>query len=230
MDCSLPGYSLHGISQAKILEWVAIFFSNAWKWKAKVKSLSCARRLATPWNATYQALPFMGFSRQEYWSRVPLPSTCIQIHTYEISTVEALGNWLHSSTSFFFFCFTTGLFRAFYILVSTWNIKQGSAICNYFLNRWIHPALFSESVSRECDSQVDTFTSVYEWESGEEKSSSASQPWAEWESQSSLSLLICSMRVRIALTPWAFVSICPCIHVFIDYIVSHNYYIGGLRR
>ena len=58
----------------QILEWVAISFSNAWKWKVKVKSLSCAQLLATPWTAAYQAPPSMGFSRQEYWSGVPLPS------------------------------------------------------------------------------------------------------------------------------------------------------------
>ena len=63
-----------GILQARTLEWVAISFSNAWKWKVKVKSLSCVRVLATPWNAAYQAPPSMGFSRQEYWSGVPLPS------------------------------------------------------------------------------------------------------------------------------------------------------------
>ena len=58
---------------ARTLEWVAISFSNAWKWKVKVKPLSRVRLLATPWTAAYQALP-MGFSRQEYWSGVPLPS------------------------------------------------------------------------------------------------------------------------------------------------------------
>ena len=73
-DCSLPGFSVHGILQARTLEWVAISFSNAWKWKVKVKSLSHVRLLATPWTAAYQAPPSMGFSRQEYWSGVPLPS------------------------------------------------------------------------------------------------------------------------------------------------------------
>ena len=63
-----------GILQARTLEWVTISFSNAWKWKVKVKSLSCVRLLATPWTAAHQALPSMGFSRQEYWSGVPLPS------------------------------------------------------------------------------------------------------------------------------------------------------------
>ena len=56
-----------------VLEWVTISFSNAWKWKVKVKSLSHVRLLATPWTAAYQAPLSMGFSRQEYWSGVPLP-------------------------------------------------------------------------------------------------------------------------------------------------------------
>ena len=74
MDCSLPGFSIHGILQARTLEWVAISFSNAWKWKVKVKSLIRVWLLATPWTAAHQAPPSMGFSRQEYWSGVPLPS------------------------------------------------------------------------------------------------------------------------------------------------------------
>ena len=74
IDSSPPGSPVPGILQARTLEWVAISFSNAWKWKVKVKSLSCAQLLATPWTAAYQAPPSMGFSRQEYWSGVPLPS------------------------------------------------------------------------------------------------------------------------------------------------------------
>ena len=74
LDCSLPDFSVHGILQARTLEWVAISFSNAWKWKVKVKSLSRVWLLATPWTAAYQAPPSMGFSRQQYWSGVPLPS------------------------------------------------------------------------------------------------------------------------------------------------------------
>ena len=74
IDGSSPGSPVPGILQARTLEWVAISFSNAWKWKAKVKSLSRARLLATSWTAAYQAPPPMGFSRQEYWCGVPLPS------------------------------------------------------------------------------------------------------------------------------------------------------------
>ena len=73
-DRSPPGSPIPGILQARTLEWVAISFSNAWKWKVKVKSLSHVRLCATPWTAAYQAPLSMGFSRQEYWSGVPLPS------------------------------------------------------------------------------------------------------------------------------------------------------------
>ena len=74
IDTSLPGSPVPEILQARTLEWVAISFSNAWKWKVKVKSLSRARLLATPWTSAYQAPPSMGFSRQEYQSGLPLPS------------------------------------------------------------------------------------------------------------------------------------------------------------
>ena len=74
VDGSPPGSPVPRILQARTLEWVAISFSNAWKWKVKVKSLSHVRLLSTPWTAAYQAPPPMGFSRQEYCSGVPLPS------------------------------------------------------------------------------------------------------------------------------------------------------------
>ena len=74
IDGSPPGCAVPGILQARTLEWVAISFSNAWKWKVKVKSLSHFHLLATPWTAAYQAPLPMGFSRQEYWSGLPLPS------------------------------------------------------------------------------------------------------------------------------------------------------------
>ena len=73
-DSSPPGSPVPGILQARTLEWVAISFSNAWKWKVKVKSLSRVQLFATPWTADYQAPLSMGFSRKEYWSGVPSPS------------------------------------------------------------------------------------------------------------------------------------------------------------
>ena len=74
IDGSPPGSPVPGILQARTLEWVAISFSNVWKWKVKVKLLSSVQLLATPWTTAYQAPPSMGFSRQEYWSGVPLLS------------------------------------------------------------------------------------------------------------------------------------------------------------
>ena len=73
-DSSPPGSPVPGILQARTLEWVAVSFSNAGKWKVKLKSLNYVRLLVTPWTAAYQAPPPMGFSRQEYWSGLPLPS------------------------------------------------------------------------------------------------------------------------------------------------------------
>ena len=89
---SPSGSPVPGILQARTLEWVAISFSNAWRWKGKVKSLSRVWLLVTPWTAAHQAPPSTGFSRQEYWSGVPSPSplitwTCNYIlgHTDEFS-------------------------------------------------------------------------------------------------------------------------------------------------
>ena len=66
IDSSPPGSPIPGILQTRTLEWVAISFSSAWKWKVKVKLLSRVWLLVTPWTTAYQAPPPMGFSRQEY--------------------------------------------------------------------------------------------------------------------------------------------------------------------
>ena len=81
-DSSPPGSPIPGILQARALEWVAISFSNAWKWKVKVKSLCRVRLLVTPWTATHQAPPSIGFSRQQYWSGVTLPSLISQVRIH----------------------------------------------------------------------------------------------------------------------------------------------------
>ena len=72
IDGSPPGSPVPGILQARTLEWVAISFANAWKWKVKVKSIIHVRLFETPWTVAYQAPPSMGFSRQGCWSGVPL--------------------------------------------------------------------------------------------------------------------------------------------------------------
>ena len=76
IDSSPPGSPIPGILQARVLGWVAISFSSSWKWNVKVKSHSRVRLLETPWTAAHQAPLLKGFSRQENWSRLPLPSLC----------------------------------------------------------------------------------------------------------------------------------------------------------
>ena len=93
---SPPGSSVPGILQARVLEWVAISFFNAWKWKVKVKSLSRVRLFATPWTAAYQAPPSMVFSRQEYWSGVPSPSPTMEYYstTKKNKTMPFAPTWM----------------------------------------------------------------------------------------------------------------------------------------
>ena len=94
-DGSPPGIPVPGILQARTLEWVAISFSTAWKWKVKVKSLSRVWLLATPWTAAYQAPPSMGFSRQKYWSG--------------INHASGLNFTVSSLSPFLLFCFLFNL-------------------------------------------------------------------------------------------------------------------------
>ena len=104
---SPPGSSVPGILQARTLEWVAISFSNAWKWKLKVKSLNCVQLLGTPWTAAYQAPPSKGFPRQEYyhtsevrWRRQwhPLQYSCLENPMDGgawWAVVHGVAEWLH---------------------------------------------------------------------------------------------------------------------------------------
>ena len=78
IDGSPPGSPISGILKARTLEWVAISFSNAWKWKVKVKSLSCVQLFVTPWTAAHQVPPSMGFSRQEYLSHCNFRSLSLE--------------------------------------------------------------------------------------------------------------------------------------------------------
>ena len=113
IDSSPPGSPVPGILQARTLDWVAISFSNAWKWKGKGKSLRPVRLLATPWTAAYHSPPSMGFSRQEYWSVMPLPS---------LSAYYMLNLVLYIIT----------LHLQFYLLP-----HELSSLCNY-----VHPAFY----------------------------------------------------------------------------------------
>ena len=113
IDGSPPGSPVPGILQARTLEWVTISFSNAWKWKVKVKSLSRVRLFSTPWTAAYQAPPTMGFSRQKYWSGVPLPSPSMlserQRNRKLISSCYGMGKeegkcWMTANRYSFVYC------------------------------------------------------------------------------------------------------------------------------
>ena len=105
IDGSPPGSPVPGILQARTLEWIAISFSNAWKGKVKVKSLSCVRLLAIPWTAAHQAPMSMGFSRQEHWSgllssrsQIGLLSTKNGIPLFSSNTcIEILREHCHSA-------------------------------------------------------------------------------------------------------------------------------------
>ena len=87
-DSSPPGSPVPGILRARTLEWVVISFSNECKWKVKVKLLSRVQLLATPWTAAHQAPPSMGFSKQEYWSGEPLPSSTDASNTKGTSSAK----------------------------------------------------------------------------------------------------------------------------------------------
>ena len=113
IDGSPPGSTVPGILQARTLEWVAFSFSNAWKWKVKVKSFSHVWLAAIPWTAAYQAPPSMGFSRQEYWSGVPLPSPwkALFIYNYAYSKMR----WSKEATG-----------ACIVILIHPFHVREGS--------------------------------------------------------------------------------------------------------
>ena len=139
IDGSLLGSPIPGILQARTLEWVAISFSNAWKWKVKVKLLSRVRLLATPWTAAYQAPPSMGFSRQEYWSGVPLPSP--NLGTVWFNWLLCLGCHRWMSRSWL-----------------AWNLI-------WRIHFWAHLCCWPNSVPWGCRTEVPVSSLTVSWES-----------------------------------------------------------------
>ena len=131
IDGSPPGSPVPGILQARTLEWVAISFSNAWKWKVKVKSLSRVRPSATPWAAAYQAPLSMGFSRQEYWSGVPLPSP-IFLFRYQkfMSFSPSFCLYLYFPLSIFTLSFSLSFVLHYFVVAFdvTWNYWFDSSL------------------------------------------------------------------------------------------------------
>ena len=126
IDISPPGSPTPGILQARILERVAISFSNTWKWKVKVKSLSCVQLFTTPWTAAHQAPPSMGFSRQEYWSGVPLPSRC-------------LVKWNESGSIMFNSLWSHGLYSSWNSPGQNTGVGSLSLLQGIFPTQWSNP-------------------------------------------------------------------------------------------
>ena len=158
IDGSPPGFPVPGILQARTLEWVAISFSNAWKWKVKVKSLSRVRLLSTPWTAAHQAPPSMGFSKQEYWSGLPLPSLGFYARKRIRSTVscEDLGKYdfTHHSHSLWLLLFLVTVNDSKLLFIKslcffTYSICLHTCFYHY---QWkVNPlSTFSNSVSQMC--------------------------------------------------------------------------------
>ena len=125
IDGSPPGSPVPGILQARTLEWVAISFSNAGKWKVKVKSLSRVRPSVTPWTAAFHAPPSMGFSRQEYWSGVPVPSPWTMTDTVNFHFELTLTNILRRICN---------IEDNIHILGSSFYIKPNHNVNKYCLN------------------------------------------------------------------------------------------------
>ena len=131
IDGGPPGSPVPGVLEARTLEWVAISFSNAWKWK--VKSLSRAQLFTTPWIAAHQAPPSMEFSRQEYWSGLPLqlcltfcdPMDCILSRSKHKSSCDVVVTVLFFSR----YCtIRLKTFSLFFVFVFLWTICVKSII------------------------------------------------------------------------------------------------------
>ena len=127
IDGSSPGSPVPWILQARTLEWVAISFSSAWKWKVKAKSLSPVWLIVTPWTAASQAPLSMGFARQEYWSGVPLPSPDVIVYLIVISTLSFshMSTWLgvRRYVCYFWFLWQQSFFKA--SVYNVWNESVG---------------------------------------------------------------------------------------------------------
>ena len=122
------------------MEWVAISFSNAKRWKVKVKSLSHVWLFATPWTGAYQAPPSMGFSRQEYWSDLYLYSSLISFHQHQ--------KLINSHIFFLCVVFALWSFWNFEIVTGTpkyhfVRFKFFSLVCGKSLSLLLHYFVFS---------------------------------------------------------------------------------------
>ena len=141
IDGSPPDSPVPRILQARTLEWVAISFSNAWKWKVKVKSLSRVQLLATPWTAAPQAPPSMGFSRQEYWSDFQIYNTLL------LTIVTMLYITSTEFISFITGCFYFWLPSHISLILST-TCHWQPPICSLYLSCFSVCFLLSDSACK----------------------------------------------------------------------------------
>ena len=139
IDGSPPSSPVPGILQARTLEWVAASFSNAWKWKVKVKSLSYVWLFSTPWTAAHQVPPSMGFSRQEYWSGLPLPTPILTLCVYIYIYIYILYKYVNSSA------FVSWI----YILHFNWQYDFKIWFLNHKYNMIFLKKLLSSSIKFE---------------------------------------------------------------------------------
>ena len=99
-DGSPPGSPVPGILQARTLEWAAISFSNAWKWKVKVKFLSCVLLLATPWLQPTRLLhPWDFQARALEWGAIAFSTMDMRLSKFQelVTDREAWHAAVHGS-------------------------------------------------------------------------------------------------------------------------------------
>ena len=119
IDSSLPSFPVPGILQARTLEWIAISFSNAWKWKVKGKSLSCVQLLVTPCTAAYQAPPSMDFPDKS----TGVGCHCL-LHLEGIVSNKTITTKNSPPCSKFYFLFTTCIEFLLYLLIHRFIMKR----------------------------------------------------------------------------------------------------------
>ena len=148
VDSSLSGSPVPGILQARILEWVAISFSNAWRWKVKAEPLSRVWLWATPWTAAYRAPPSMGFSRQEYWSGVPLPSPLSNLGVYYFLELKIVFSCMFAHSSFYCIyvctifiteiCWNTISYMCYWFCLYTYETVLKPSFQESYVGEWCH--------------------------------------------------------------------------------------------
>ena len=147
IDGSPPGSAIPGILQARTLEWVAISFSNARKWKVKVKLLSRVRLLATPWTAAYQAPLSLGFSRQEHWSGLPLPFAISFSNAWKwkvkVKSLSHVHLFVTPWTAAYQGSSVHGIFQA---RVLEWVAMAFSVLCFRYPDNYFNSPLYSRNV------------------------------------------------------------------------------------